>query len=60
MSNTFPTKDSLIAQRKDVLLQRSTAKDQIEQAEKTIGILNAMIQTYEAIEAQAAEAVNTD
>jgi hypothetical protein len=51
-----PTREQLESQLTQLVLQRSNAKDQIEQIEKQMPVINGMIQLLQAQEAAAAQA----
>lgn len=53
----LPTKAGLDGQMKELIIQRSQLKDQIEQIEKQLPVVAAMLQLLGAQEAKAAEAV---
>jgi hypothetical protein len=56
----LPTLESLTAQITQMILQRSQAKDQIEQIEKVMPILQGQLQLLQAQAQAAKEAVAKD
>lgn len=53
----LPTVESLTAQISQMILQRSQAKDQIEQIERVLPVLQGQLQLLQAQEQAAQEAV---
>jgi hypothetical protein len=48
-----PTKDQLVAQASQMIIQRATLKDQVDQIEKQLPTVQALIQLLTAQEAEA-------